>query len=254
MPSPRAPRLPRLPWAPRLPFPFFPAPTLPTSPVYPRDWFSDLLPGIGLLPVLPVFPLLRWSNRPGDVVAPTSPEPQSIPQPPRISPPVAPPAPMTPEAPRTQPQSGKDWGRDINWERARDIAREQIQPSERSGFDFGPGQDDWYQCTVWAKARWREMGYSGPPWYGDGADVAANINRLLGRPNATAPTVGAIVSMPDHVAVVEEVRTLANGHVEFRVSEMNMGGNGWQTANPDEFRDDRWVPVGAGQVFAPFPS
>jgi surface antigen len=98
------------------------------------------------------------------------------------------------------------------------------------------------------------MGYTGPDWRGDGGDVASNINRLLGRPDSHTPSVGAIVSSPGHVAVVEELRTGSGGRLEFRVSEMNMGGNGWHVARSDEFRDTKWHALDpAKQTFAAFP-
>jgi hypothetical protein len=100
------------------------------------------------------------------------------------------------------------------------------------------------------------MGYDGPDWNGNGGEVAGNVNRLLGRPNATLPTVGALMSRPGHVAVVEQVRTLPSGQMQFRVSEMNMAGGSTYEINharAEEFQMSGWMNVAPGQTFAPFP-
>jgi surface antigen len=265
--------LPRLPWwggrgewfpmpfyrlpFPRLPFPWpyrpLPLPYLlpgfwrpPAVPVIPKDWITDIFIGLGIIGV---------ATAPG--------KPGGSEQKPAPAAPAAPPA--QPAAPATGPSS-KDWGRVISADQARAIADTHVPASERHHYDFNDGNgqgDDWYQCTVWAKARWREMGYTGD-WRGNGADVAANINQSLGRANEYQPSQGAIVSFASgHVAVVEEMRTLPNGQVQFRVSEMNMGiseGNPTRYDSADtnmarssEFRNDRWVNVGQGQTFARFP-
>lgn len=149
------------------------------------------------------------------------------------------------------------WGQPIKDEQAKAIADLYIKENERYKYDYadknGTG-DDWYQCTVWAKARWQQMGYTGRDWSGDGGQVAANVNRLLGRPDSDAPTVGAIVSRAGHVGVVEEVRTLPNGVVEFRQSEMNAGSNP-DVGNYTEFQISEWKATVPGKyTFAPFPS
>ena len=159
-----------------------------------------------------------------------------------------------------------NWGQRLSWEDAHSIADKYIPPEERTAYDFNGAKDgagDWYQCTAWARARWRQMaeqaGVKLPPWNGHGGEVASNINRLLGRGDSSAPTVGAIVSMPGHVAVVEEIRVV-NGVTQFRVSEMNTGyidgkyANDADLAVPQEFSDARWFSIGDRPfTFAPFP-
>lgn len=168
--------------------------------------------------------------------------------------------PHAPAGPAPAPAYGgyPGWGGSIGLDRARELVNQYIPEGERQHYDFvnGDGRgDDWYQCTSWARARWRQMGYTGPDWHGDGGDVASNINRLLDRPDSNTPSVGAIFSDPEmvHVGVVEEMRTGPNGVVQFRVSEMNMGGDGWRDATPDEFRENRWVNLDASYRFAAFP-
>jgi surface antigen len=177
------------------------------------------------------------------------------------------PVPTTPSSASPDHASGgyPAWGQPISDDEAKRIADEFIPKGERHHYDFsgeGGKGDNWYQCTAWAKARWRQMGYTGPDWRGDGGAVASNINRLLGRPDSTTPTVGAIASRPGHVAVVEAVR-VHNGQVQARFSEMNMGdGDGrWgnssldstDVAAPGEFRVSDWTAVDGRYRFAAFP-
>lgn len=249
--------------------PWFPLPPLLPIPSLP-DWFN---PGGWWTPVIP--PLI-----PGWLYPPRSPDPEALPpdtdpgfvvpnEPPRI------PAELwprnEPDAPRAPDES---LGRHISAAEARRIADAEIPANERHFYDFANGDgkgNDWYQCTVWAKARWREMGGDDftLDWSGNGDQVAHNINQALGRPDEHVPTAGAIVSTTQyggHVAVVEEVRTNTQGLTEFRVSEMNMGGNGWRAALSEEFRDSRWIVQQAdgswidshgrgvpGVVFASYP-
>lgn len=154
------------------------------------------------------------------------------------------------------PTTGASWGGNRTDAEAQEIANKYVG----RGTDYAPENgrsDDWYQCTIWAKARWKQMGYTGPEWSGNGEEVAADINSKLGQSPATDPSVGAIVSDKGlgHVAVVEEVETRADG-VWYRVSEMNFGGNGWRVATADEYQDTRWikhVPGNSNYTFAAFP-
>lgn len=175
---------------------------------------------------------------------------------------VPPPVPPAPSTPSRTAGGFPGWGGPISDEQARAIADRYISSRERR--DFAPTnarEDDWYQCTIWAKARWRQMGYNGPDWRGDGGQVAANINQMRGTADSGSPSVGAIVSSPGHVAVVEQVRTLPSGEVQFKVSEMNVGGSGDKAADgstlvatAEEFRISGWKPVVPGRyTFAAFP-
>lgn len=149
------------------------------------------------------------------------------------------------------------WGEQISHDQMRQIALDHIPEGSRRVYDFnnGDGQgDDWFQCTVWAKARWAQMGYTGPEWRGDGSDVASNINALLGRPNETVPSQGAIASYDGHVMVVEEARDNGNGTWSIRVSEFNQSSNGWQIATPDEFKTDRWITGTPGGSWTSYKS
>ena len=178
----------------------------------------------------------------------------------------------TTTTPTSPPNSGTSPGSGFGHrssDEAKAIADRYIKPEERSAYDFDgikDGQGDWYQCTVWAKARWRQMaeerGVAIPDWRGNGNEVAHNINLALGRPDSHDPTPGAIVSMGGsdhpHVAVVEEVRVV-NGVTQFRISEMNTGYvngvkvNEWNVASAAEYSDSRWLNAGPGYTFAAFP-
>ncbi len=151
------------------------------------------------------------------------------------------------------------WGQPLDDATAKAIADKYIPPGERTAYDFNGAKDgagDWYQCTAWAKARWRQMGYTGPNWHGDGGSVAHNVNTLLGQSDSHTPTVGALMSRPGHVGVVEEVRTLQDGTVQFRVSEMNMNGGSEAQINlatADEFQISGWTTATSRHTFAAFP-
>ena len=245
LPGPWLPRIPlqRFPF-PRGIFPWFDGRVVPMpSPIRPPVDLGPLL-----LPVLIGLGVAGWGRSGPSAPAP-APRGRSATPPPQAPPPPDP----------------RRWGRTISAAEAQAVADANIPAKERPAY----GKDgEWYQCTAWAKARWREMGYKGD-WNGHGKDVAGNINRSLGRPNATQPTPGAIVSFSatkynsyGHVAVVEEVRTLPDGRIQFRVSEMNMGDGNPNVSSPmdsaeaglpQEFKDTRWVDLGPGQVFAPFP-
>lgn len=263
-----------LPWRVRPSLPWFPVPMPPLFPWIPR-FEPPTLP----IPWLPFpLPMPRWPDhgwlipgidygaifggRDGDggSHANTSEAPSDEQQ--LRWGPESPESAPEPTRPQRQPDSEgvhETIGRRIDWREAKSIADREIGALERKSFDFVDGNGtggDWYQCTSWAKARWREMGYDGPTWYGDGGEVAHKINEMLGRPDEHKPTPGAIVSFTSgttHVAVVEEIRANSQGVTEFRVSEMNMGGDGWRDATADEFRDDRWVALDSSHVFASFP-
>ncbi|MGN6696343.1 MAG: CHAP domain-containing protein [Aquihabitans sp.] len=105
-----------------------------------------------------------------------------------------------------------------------------------------------YQCVAWARARWQELGYSGPIHRGDGWEQAG----MYGGTTHTDPTLGAMVSTSkgqNHVMIVEQVTKDSSGHWSIRVSEMNTG-HGVDphsaaaragVAVPQEYRDDRWI-------------
>lgn len=95
-----------------------------------------------------------------------------------------------------------------------------------------------YQCTAWANLRWRELGYNGPPIRGDGGVMAHNAP---GEVSGT-PSLGAMASarQGNHVMIVEEIGTTADGAARIRVSEFNTDSE-WQVGHPQEFKDDRWL-------------
>lgn len=247
---------PLFPWIPRFEPPMLPLPSFPVIPFYPPRLpdFGWLLPGFWFGEVI--------GGRETDGAAgASSPAPESGARSQK-----EPASPTLEQSPAHRPSDGHagsgvhdSLGRSIGWREAQAIVDRHTGESARAAFDHhdynGTG-GDWYQCTSWAKARWREMGYDGPPWYGDGNEVAHKINQMLKRPDEHHPSPGAIVSFTSgtpHVAVVEEVRTNSQGVTEFRVSEMNMGNNTWQIAMADEYRDNRWVTLDSTQVFASFP-
>jgi surface antigen len=100
---------------------------------------------------------------------------------------------------------------------------------------YGPGTDYEYQCTAWANARWRELGFTGGHVGGNGGAMAANAHGTT----STPPSLGAMASYGGskygHVMIIEEV--YPDGR--FRVSEMNMGRNGAELATADEFQSTR---------------
>lgn len=255
--------IPLFPWLPdgwfRPRWPVTPLPDI--RPIDPSDWIDDLLIGVGLGAFAPLVGLIPGIiGRDG-----ATPGVQGLPQP--TPAPVTPNHPQapTPPAPTPATDAATAWGRSITWQEAQAIVDREIPAGERRSYDYDGNRDGsghWYQCTTWAKARWRELGYTGD-WSGDGDQVAHNINKDLGRPDSRVPTVGAIVSFTDegHVAVVEKVFYDGAGNpTAFEVSEMNYNHNAdrygrtdWRIARADEFGTRRVTVNSSTQVFAPFP-
>ena len=86
----------------------------------------------------------------------------------------------------------------------------------------------------------RQLGYSGPQFSANGAQVAAH----LGGTTSTVPKPGAVMSYGSgfgHVVVAEEVSHDAQGRLTVRVSEMNTGSDHSSAlvGNPQEYSSSR---------------
>ena len=140
------------------------------------------------------------------------------------------------------------------------------------GFEPVPGNGLAWQCTAWARYRWRELGFDGPMGGGNGWQVATSN----GGSADTPPSLGAIASYGSgangdfgHVMIVEQIGHTSDGLTRIRVSEMNaegLGGAGGIEALPEEYHDENyyvqqangsWTREGRSSVgeirFATFP-
>ena len=106
-----------------------------------------------------------------------------------------------------------------------------------------------YQCTSWAKYRWRELGYEGDFGTSDGGRTGKGWEMAGFNSGSvdTPPSLGAMASYGDggegsygHVMIVEEVSATADGLPRIRVSEMNVGTRNYEVGRPEEFRDENW--------------
>lgn len=101
---------------------------------------------------------------------------------------------------------------------------------------MGWGGDLKYQCTSWAAFRRQELGLSMPN--GNGYQMAGNVGAVNPESASTGSLVSTGAAPYGHVMVVEE--RLPGKHLTYRVSEMNVGGDGIE-ASIDEFRSDTLI-------------